>query len=120
MTDDTRCPNTDLHGQQCWLPSGHVGRHSRARPWQALAETTVVATDGDYRILRSPDGWFEAQQRFKPGMTDGYARVSLNSDGYWVDPESFTDGVRMRRMQYKSREQAEAVIARAKSIEGKP
>lgn len=119
MTDETRCPNTDLNKQQCWLPAGHAGHHSRVQPWHAPAESAVVASDGEHRILRSPDGWYEAQQRFQRGMAEGYAWVSLNSDGYWVDPESFADGVAMRRMQYKSREQAEAVIARAKSIEGK-
>lgn len=69
-----------------------------------------------YRVVRYGGGW-EPQISYNAGIAKGYFWFPLNEDGYWLEPDAFTDGVITRHISL-SKEDAKRAILRARAING--
>lgn len=83
-----------------WLLSMLVGR----RP----------AVSRQYRIVRRVGG-YEPQFSYNAGMANGLFWYPLNADGYWLEPDAFTNGNPTKHITM-SKSDAGRVILRARAI----
>ena len=86
-----------------------------AKLYQTI-KSQIERREFQYRVEESADG-FEPQMLYTLGRLDGFAWFPLTANGYWADPDAFTDGeIKIRSVQTK--EDAERAIVCAKRING--
>jgi len=67
-----------------------------------------------YRIVRRRGG-YEPQFSYNAGMVRGLFWYPLNAEGYWLEPDAFTNGNPNARISM-SKEDARRAILRARAI----
>lgn len=87
-----------------------------AKLYQTI-KSQIERRELQYRVEESADG-FEPQMLYTLGRLDGFAWFPLTENGYWADPDAFTDGEIKIRSLFKSKDEAERAIICAKRING--
>ena len=87
-----------------------------AKLYQTI-KSQIERREFQYRVEESADG-FEPQMLYTLGRLDGFAWFPLTANGYWADPDAFTDGEIKIRSVFQTKEDAERAIVCAKRING--
>jgi hypothetical protein len=87
-----------------------------AKLYQTI-KSQIERREFQYRVEKSADG-FEPQMLYTLGRLDGFAWFPLTANGYWADPDAFTDGEIKIRSVFQTKENAERAIVCAKRING--
>lgn len=80
-------------------------------------KTQIERGEFQYRVEESPEG-FEPQMLYTLGRLDGFAWFPLTANGYWSDPDAFTDGEIKIRSFFPSRDEADRAIVCARRVNG--
>lgn len=67
-----------------------------------------------YRIVRRPGG-HEPQFSYNAGMVKGIFWYPLNADGYWLEPDAFTNGNPTKHISM-GKDDARRAILRARAV----
>lgn len=82
--------------------------------WLLSVFTRRPVRSGQYRIVRRRGG-FEPQYSYTAGVVKGLFWYPLNAEGYWLEPDAFSNGNPSKRIAMTRRE-ADRAILRARAI----
>lgn len=82
--------------------------------WRFISWLFPKPATRQYRAVRRPGG-YEPQFSYTAGTVKGVFWYPLNADGYWLEPDSFTNGNPTKRISM-SKDDANRAILRARAI----